>query len=448
MIRVREYAQLTTSPDTETSLDSGIISSAMFDWLLSLRQDEARRAWFSMEANNTLKLSSFVGYLESPQGEAIEVLPKTRLGSENPEAARVVLRKMLCSALHLTPKESGPAHLARMNTPIHEWLFAQFLDELKQLVARGLRFDYQRIEEESRFVRGQLDMAAQQRQPPGRANVFHIRHDVYTPNRIENRLLKTALEYVFRLCRHPDNWRLANELIHIMEPVESLKKPLLEFPKWTNQKILQPYQSVKPWCQLILEQLNPNFQKGNHKGIALMFPMERLFEIHVAACLARHTKSPWRLRPQPASQYLAIHQPQDTAKPSTWFMLQPDLLLKNANIQQVMDTKWKLINQTANTTERKYDLSQPDFYQLYAYGHKYQDGKGDMMLIYPRHSLFSTPLPCFNLDQGLRLWVVPFCIETDCLIPGEWQSAFHGLCDNNRQLIPKVQSWPKEQGAR
>lgn len=305
MIQVREYALLSADPGATLSLDHGVVSPATFEWLSALAQSKAGERILSLKGPHHLKLDSFVGYLESPAGEGIEVLPKTGLGTQNPERARQILCKMLCSALHLKPQEAQDAALRRMETPLHEWLYAQFLQALNHLVARGLRFDYERVEEECQFIRGQLDMPAQLRQPPGRANVFHIRHDIYSPERIENRLLKTALEYVYRHCRHPENWRLANELIHLLEPVTALRDPLRFMPQWTHSKLLQIYQPVKPWCELILEQLNPNFQHGLHRGIALMFPMEKLFEAHVAAWFTARVQPPWKPKVQAASEHIS-----------------------------------------------------------------------------------------------------------------------------------------------
>lgn len=440
MIQVREYAYLTTDTGVTPSLDLGIVTQATFDWLIEMNERHRTGRMLTLDGREYLKLDSYVGYLQSPAGEAIEVLPKTGLGVESPSHARRVLRKMLCSALKLTHRESGAASLERMAAPLHEWIFTQFLTELNQLLTRGLRFDYQRIDEESRFIRGQLDIVAQQRQPPGRAHLFQIRHDIYSPNRIENRLLKTALDYVRQICKTAENWRLANELTHLMAPVDSLSDPLRVLPQWGDSKLLFAYRMVKPWCGLILQQLNPNFQKGMHQGIALLFPMERLFETHVAACLGRQVSAPWRLRVQPASCYLVEHQPLSAAKGS-WFNLQPDLMLTRDSIKQVLDTKWKLLSEVAATSEAKYRLSQQDFYQLFAYGQKYQQGRGDMMLIYPRHTDFTQPLPCFHFDSELRLWVVPFCTEQDKLLAGEWQGMFPALCDINIRIAVNNESY-------
>ena len=62
----------------------------------------------------------------------------------------------------------------------------------------------------------------------------------------------------------------------------------------------------------------------------------------------------------------------------------------------------------------KYGLSQGDFYQLQAYGQSYLDGVGDVVLIFPRTSAFDQPLPVFDFPktEGLRLWVLPFCLKS------------------------------------
>ena len=57
----------------------------------------------------------------------------------------------------------------------------------------------------------------------------------------------------------------------------------------------------------------------------------------------------------------------------------------------------------------------------------YLDGSGDMMLIYPKHHQFETPLECFHLSEELRLWVIPFCIETEKIITDELIGRFSFL---------------------
>ncbi len=67
------------------------------------------------------------------------------------------------------------------------------------------------------------------------------------------------------------------------------------------------------------------------------------------------------------------------------------------------------------------EQSQADLYQMLAYGVNYQEGIGDMLLIYPSHEGFSQPLPypyefSHQKENPLRLWVVPFSLVTVCKV--------------------------------
>ena len=431
MIQLREYAKVTCDPTQQSSIDLGVVTQATFDWLLELQstwRDEI--PLLHVKGKQWLKFDSYVGYLESPAGESIEILPKTQYelaGKGELASLRHLLRKMLMTAMGLKPREVGVAHLKGFNEPLHEWIIGMFLSELASLVKRGIRSDYHNIEEENRFIRGQLDMARQVRQRPGRATWFHIKHDIYSPETVENRLLSTAVGYVRNWTNHPDNWRLANELSLVMDDIQSYTEPVKYLSKWRSGKLMHSYEMIKPWCQLVIQHLNPKFQKGRQNGISLLFPMERLFESFVTNCLRKNIPSTSNLKPQASSAYLVEHRTLDDDGAKEWFQLKPDLLLKTPSSNFVLDMKWKLIDSDAANANDKYKISQPDMYQLFAYGHKYLDGKGHMMLIYPRHLDFSFPLPQFSFSNELHLWAVPFDCHKEELIGGEWESVIPEL---------------------
>lgn len=425
MIQVTEYARITTSSASKPSLSCGIVSKATFDWLLDIvALWKGSNPVAIIDGHETIKLGSYVGFLQSPSGESIEVLPKTGIGQTESLRARKLLQKMLNAALNVTPNQAGPASLLRSQQPLHEWIMSKFLNELHDLVSKGIRFDYERVEEESPYIRGQLRVDLQQRQPPGRGHLFQIRHDIFTPNRLENRLLKTALEYVRIICKSSENWRLANELSHRLIGIPTEPVPRISIQKWSHTKLMTSYETVFPWCELILEKLNPDFQNGSHKGISLLFPMERLFEKYVEKSLEKQLKKGQVLKPQASEQSLVKHTPYGFHEPISMFKLIPDLILRDDSKTQILDVKWKILDQSALDGNEKYGISQPDLYQLYTYGHKYQDGKGHMMLIYPYHDKLTKPLPPFYLSNELALWVVPFNLEEQLLIAGDWINYF------------------------
>jgi len=438
-LQVREFATLTLANVESPSVDNVCISKAFFEWLIEIdRPDQPGVKLVRLLSRNTIKLSSYVGYLQAPNGEGIEVLPKTQhVLPDNPYRLRRVLKKMVKASLKIKYKETLEANLLYENQPLHEWIFSEFLQELNSIVQRGLRFDYQTVENETTFVRGQLIMSRQMRQTPDKATHFHVRFAEYTPDRLENRLLKTALNYVLKQTRNNQNWRIANSLSHQLFNIKPISNPLLKIPLWSDGKLLKSYSKVKPWCLLILKQLNPNFQKGKHRGISLLFPMEQLFEQYLSAHISTLLKNDFRLSTQASSCYLTTHIPESSNQMQRLFQLKPDYLVRNNHKSFVLDAKWKLLDTRQNESEenKKYGISQSDLYQLFAYGHKYLNSKGDLMLIYPKHEYFNKPLPVFSFDEQLSLWCVPFDLENDELMDGDWLSKFDCFTGNQRPLL-------------
>lgn len=412
IITVREYARLTTEP-VEPSLDCAQVSSSAFDWLceLSASFSKSGAVLVQQDGRRALKLDSYVGLVETPCGTRLEILPKHFEAGDCVKQSRALLRKMIQTALNLPVREVGTASLELFDAPLSEWMMHQFLDALDHLVKRGMRFDYQRIEEEQRFLRGQLNVVAQMRQPPGRQHHFQIRHNVFLPDRPENRLLRLALERICKSTQEPGNWRLAHELRSLLLEVPMSRDVRQDFKQWRYDRLMAHYQPTRPWCELILGEQSPLSVSGDWRGISFLFPMEKLFEQYVEAWLRRSLQADARLTAQAASEFLCEHDG------GRMFRLEPDLLVLEGECKWILDTKWKRLN--ADDRNNKYGLSQSDFYQLFAYGQKYLKGQGELVLIYPRRAVFQQALPLFDFGGGLTLRVLPFDLDNNCLVDAQ-----------------------------
>lgn len=404
-ITVREYARLTTEPIALPTLDRAQVSVSAFEWLCRLNASlgNAGASLVQVEDRRWLKLDNYVGVLETPCGTRLEILPKHFEENDCVLRSRTLLREIIAEAIDLKVKEVGETALDTFDVPLSEWVMGRFLAALEHLVKRGVRSDYLRIESAERFLRGQLDIVRQMRQPPGRQDLFQIRHDVFLPGRPENRLLKSALERVCQLTQTPKNWRLAHELQGLLQEIPSSTDISTDFKRWRKDRLMAHYQPARPWCELILNQQMPYSLVGKWHGISMLFPMEKLFERYVAGKLQDLLVRDARITSQPSRHSLCMHDG------GSMFRLEPDLIVESAGKAWVLDTKWKLID--ANNKGEKYGLSQADFYQLYAYGKKYLSGVGEMMLIYPKRKNFYKPLPVFDFGYGLSLWAVPFDLE-------------------------------------
>ena len=416
---VREYARLTTEKvddsSIENTLDRAQISQSAFDWVCKLNQrfSSSGASLAVVEGRTWLRLDKHVGVIETPCGTRIEILPKHHESEDAVRESRALLQRMIAASFDLPAREVGTADLQLFNAPLTEWVMGRFLAALERIVKTGIRFDYRRVEEEQRYLRGQLNTVRQMRQPPGKQHFFHIRHDIFDPDGAENRLLKLALEQVSKTTRDAANWKLAGELRGLMSEIASSKDVVGDFKRWRNERLMSHYRTVKPWCELILNQQMPLSVAGNWHGLSLLFPMDKLFERYVAAWLRRSIPPTIRLRSPAASEYLTVHDGDKM------FRLEPDLLLESTNRKWVLDTKWKKLD--ASDRGNKYGLSQGDFYQLFAYGKKYLAGQAssELVLIYPATSSFSKALPVFDCGDGMRLWVLPFNLTDQVLIDSE-----------------------------
>lgn len=417
-VSVREYARLTTGA-CDNTLDRRQISASAFDWLCALqsRLRPGGASLLEVEGRQWLRLNSLVGVIQTPCGTTLEILPKTLDGAETVDDSRSMLRKMVAALLDLPAKEAGEAALERFDLPLTEWVMYRYLQALQYLVHQGIRKDYIRVEEELPFLRGQLGVAAQVRQQPGRDHHFHVRHDVFVPDRPENRLLKLALERVRQSTQQADTWRLAQELSVRLSDVPSSRHPQQDWRAWVHTRLMAHYAPIRPWCQLVLGETMPTALAGQQHGLSLLFPMEKLFEAYVARWLRRHLPSHLRLTEQAAHRYLCRHQGRDM------FQLRPDLLVcdESRHPLMVLDTKWKRLN-TGNRSDN-YGLAQSDFYQMLAYGQRYLNGRGRLALIYPAWAGFDTALPAFQMGSGLELEVLRFDLAGDRLCDSDtlWQ---------------------------
>ena len=414
---VREYAFISIAYEgcPESSLGHAYIPEKAFEHLCELSASFSKHGAkvFELAGRRKLKLDQYVGVIETPCGTRIEILPKhvELNGTSDQElilAERKLLQKMLSVSLHLPYREAGSANLNRFKQPLHEWIITQFLASFERLLQRGLRFDYNRVQEEQKFLRGQLQHVKYMRQPPAKKHIFPIEHDVYEVNRPENRLIRTALEVVCKKTKDANNWKLAQELRLMTSEIPRSQKIQQDFRQWQSGRLLALYAEIKPWTELILGEYMPVSTQGEWRGMSLLFPMGKLFEYFVAYHLRRGLPE-YQVKTQHSTEHICKHQQ------SKIFKLKPDIFIDRSQTNAkniVLDTKWKLINQ--NDRGGRYGLKDSDIQQMFAYSHYYLKHESEVILVYPyRAGKFDKPLDDFGFRHtyGAKLRVVPFNLD-------------------------------------
>lgn len=400
-------------------------SSFLYLEQLCLSQDEDASQVLRLCRYNgykVLKVVNYVGVLQTPYGEHIEVLPKIARRSlhsnseeiqEDAETrSRKVLLKMLRHLKQFRHIETAESQVSGCKMPLMEVFIRQFLNSVNVLIKRGLRSDYVRREENQAFLKGKLLVAQQLKHNAIQQHRFYVEYDEYLQDRPINRLIHTAIKLVSGITKLNSHQKLARELMFAFEEVPFSRNIAQDFQSIKMDRGMNYYQAPLAWTRLILEGHSPLSMQGKSNAISLMFPMEAVFEAYVGSILKKQTADGFSVEEQVGSQSLVVHNG------NKWFRLKPDFaVVQNKNIKLVMDTKWKLLNESLSDASSKYGLSQADLYQMFAYAHKYLKGKGDLVLIYPRSDKFTSPIEApFEFGEALRLWVVPFDLDEDELL--------------------------------
>jgi len=392
------------------------VPEAVFRWLhreaLRLTAEEGA-SWVRLRPRRgavAVQVTNYVGVIRVPGGYQLEVLPKVgKVSSGEVKSTRMLLLDMLCCLRGFRHVRLDAARLAAKRMPLLEVFIGQFLQAVEGVVKSGLRGSYREEGGLRPYLRGRLDMPQHLRQNLCRRERFFVHCDEWSVDRPENRLLHSALRAVMRISAERANQQLARELRSVFADVPFSSQPMKDFREVCLDRGMQRYKTALDWARLILCGESPLTGEGSNEAVSLLFPMEALFEAFVARHLGQALEPPYSLVTQSRKLSLVTH------KKASWFRLKPDLLVKHeAEDRIVLDTKWKLLDESRSDGKHKYGLSQADFYQLHAYGCRYLNGSGDIALIYPRTEVFGCALEVFDFpgSSDLRLWVVPFCLET------------------------------------
>jgi 5-methylcytosine-specific restriction enzyme subunit McrC len=399
-----------------------VVPARVFAWLEAqyLQATEMGEAtWLRLRKRHgclAVQVTSFVGVIRAVDGFQIEVLPKVgkTIGGGETEARQLLIEMLRCLGgfRHI---QTDSAMLLATRMPLLEVFVAEFLRAVGHVVKRGMRCSYVAYQDNLFTLRGKLQLAQHLRQNLCRADRFFTEHDEFSTNRPENRLLHAALRCVLSFTASQENQQLARELRFAFADVPESEQVAQDFQRVRLDRGMDQYAEALAWARLILNDASPLTGTGNNHAPSLLFPMEAVFEAYVAKHLARQLAKPFTLKTQARSHALVRHTGQN------WFFLKPDLLVRNARTDLlVLDTKWKLIDGSKTNNSEKYGLAQADFYQLHAYGQNYLNGRGDVVLIYPKTDAFDRPLPVFEFPkcEDLRLWVLPFCLrERKLMLP-------------------------------
>ncbi|MFC5409775.1 McrC family protein [Larkinella bovis] len=385
-------------PDGVDSLTELYLPDEPFDALRNFvteNETDAVMQFFLQKGRETMRVKNYVGLLETREGMLLEILPK----ATDAGTARAILLRMLRHLRGNPYRWVDSAWQGANRLPLWEIFITLFLDELVPLGTKGLQKAYVPQTENRPVLRGKLNLTEQIRQNSFHAERMVTTFDEQTTDLPPNRLLKSALEFVQKRARSIANQSRIRQLLFAMDEVPASERLADDWRKVSaSNRLFAHYQPALRWAEAFLGGRSFGLMPGRHLTLALLFPMERVFEDYVAAGFKRYVTD-GDVIIQEATQHL-IDNHSGTRK----FRLRPDILLRRNAITTVLDTKWKRID--PSNVAGNYGIDQADLYQLYAYGKKY--GAAELVLLYPATEQFQQPLDLFGYDETMHLRVVPF----------------------------------------
>ncbi len=299
-------------------------------------------------------------------------------------------------------KSIDQANLQSTKLPLIEIFITIFLAEFEKLLKRGIKHFYVTKSENEKVLKGKLKFAENLRHNLAHKEQFYIEYDEFCANIPQNRLLKSTLVYLSTISRSAKN---KSQIFNFLALLDEVEYSTNQEKDWAcvngRNRLFSHYEQVLQWAKVFLRKESFASYKGKHLNMAILFPMERIFEDYVAAMFSKLIQPGLSVRKQDRRNHLV-----ESHKMTKKFRLKPDMVIEEGNkTLAILDTKWKILNQ--NATKENYFIKQSDMYQLYAYGTKYKDDP-DLYLLYPQNSDFTQELDPFEyyVDK-LKLRVLP-----------------------------------------
>ena len=386
LIEVKEFDTLISNEkynDKYICVDKNIFSD-LLEFIHAFNSDSEEsdvldfiKIGYRRNIGEILTFKNYVGLIQMKNNCQIQVLPKIEfLNGEQDETKKVFMR-MLRSMKDFPSKVFSNANLKMERMNLYEIFINMYLQEVRQLVKRGIKSSYVGVEDNLNFYKGKLLVNEHIKRNMVHQERFYVRYDEYQVNRPENRLIKSTLLKLQNITSSVENSKAIRQLLTSFE----MLPPSINFDKDFSQVVIdrntKDYEMLMQWSKVFLKNKSFTTFSGTENARALLFPMEKVFEAYVAQNMKKvFSKYHWNVSTQDKGHYLFNKLNGENYRK---FAIRPDFVVtRDDNSVVILDTKWKKL---INDRRKNYDISQADMYQMYTYSKKY--GTSEIWLLYP-----------------------------------------------------------------
>jgi len=316
-----------------------------------------------------IKFGSYVGVIQIG-GLTIEILPKIdRQATDDPaekDKWQGVLLNMLSVCRKISVDTVSETQLKRRYNSILDVYFEMYLNEVEQLIRRGLIKQYRKVGSNQKALKGKLLFAQNIRHNLVHKERFYCEHQVYDRHHLIHHIIFKGLKVIENLV----SYRLRDKLHRILFELDSFQEINItaqHFDRITLNRKSYVYANALEIAKMFILNFSPSLHTGHHAMLTLLFDMNSLWEEYVYRILKKYHQN---------------HQVQAQRSKKFWEnrSIRPDIIITTPDKHRtVIDTKWKIKNSKRPAIN--------DLKQMFAYNLHWS---ANSVLLYPQISQSDT----------------------------------------------------------
>jgi len=299
-----------------------------------------------------IKFGSYVGVIQIG-GLTIEILPKIdKQTTDDPtekEKWQGVLLNMLSVCRKIKVDTVSETQLKRRYNSILEVYFEIYLNEVEQLIQRGLIKQYRKVSTNQKALKGKLLFAQNIRHNLVHKERFYCEHQTYDRQHLIHHIIFKGLKVIQNLVSH----RLSDKLHRILFELENFQEMNItaqDFERITLNRKSHFYANALEIAKMFILNFSPSLHTGHDAMLTLLFDMNSLWEEYVYRILSKYNQGN-KVQAQRSKFFWENRS------------IKPDLIITAPNKQRiVIDTKWKIEKSKSPSTD---DLKQMFTYNLH-----------------------------------------------------------------------------------
>jgi 5-methylcytosine-specific restriction enzyme subunit McrC len=308
----------------------------------------------------------------------IEILPKFFKDGDIETAKPAIMRNLLYMLQYSETfnfKEISNADLDEIKNDFLEVIVFLFAKNLAQLLKNKQERQYIRRQEDLRFVREKI-ITKKYGSNPARLHIIPCDFHDRSMDTLMNQTFKFTAQTLLHQVKYPETYRHLKFILSVFDSVDPGRVYPSEIRKIRFNRMNQVFRPYVKFCELFLSHSTITLQASKVDFFSLMIPMEKLFESFIAEMLRKHRE---KIFPREPAFHIHYHFSLGSLAYEDgrgYFTMIPDIYL-DRKPPVILDTKYKLLT----PEERKYNISQQDLYQMYAYCR--ESGTETAILLYP-----------------------------------------------------------------